>query len=369
VRNGANLFPIIGAVVALQALFPIASLATDGDDPEEHGKQAGEDRWVPSLAITSGVTIQQQDGSLLSGLLVDVNTPPDTPPVALQPECDAKNPQPSCPGPIPLDGDDLAVSPFVGGSLELMTPALPIPTRPRLFVSGEILPTFAVDRDLALDGDPGCVRGPEPDAKCMRDEDEPRPRDTGEDSLNGEGSSTSAQIDTLVFGASLGVAFPVRVGKRQLRIKPSVGWINYKVDAEALVVDASCNPVDECTVVKDENDIVVKNTLRERTLTASGSQRFNGIGPGLDIEMDAVRYGPLGVSLFMGGRAYAIVDDRTLSFGTEEFFGVQHIVPDDPTSPIVFGPETDVGAFEVKVDPWIFRAHVGIRFHWLGDEE
>ena len=52
-----------------------------------------------------------------------------------------------------------------------MTPALPIPTRPRLFVSGEILPTFASDRDLALEGDPGCVRGPEPDAPCARDED------------------------------------------------------------------------------------------------------------------------------------------------------------------------------------------------------
>jgi hypothetical protein len=361
VRNGANLFPIIGAVVALQALFPISSPATDGDDPEEHGKQAGEDRWVPSLAITSGVTIQQQDGSLLSGLLVDVNTPPDTPPVALQPECDEKNPQPSCPGPIPLDGDDLAVSPFVGGSLELMTPALPIPTRPRLFVSGEILPTFAVDRDLALDGDSGCVRGPEPDAKCMRDEDEPRPRDTGEDSLNGEGSSTSAQIDTLVFGASLGVAFPVQVGKRQLRIKPSVGWINYKVEAEGTVVDGACEPETSCTDVGSN-----KGYLRETILTASGSQRFNGIGPGLDVELDTGRFGPLGVSLFMGGRAYAIVGDRTISFGDSETFTDQ--ISDPGADPPV---KTDraTAQFEVEVDPWIYRAHVGIRFHWLGSQE
>ncbi len=57
--------------------------------------------------------------------------------------------------PVPLrgsvDGDDLAVSPFVGGVLELMTPALPIPTRPRLFVSGEVLPTFAFKRNVALE--------------------------------------------------------------------------------------------------------------------------------------------------------------------------------------------------------------------------
>ena len=35
--------------------------------------------------------------------------------------------------------------------------------------------------------------------------------------------------------------------------------------------------------------------LRETILTASDSQRFNGIGPGLDVEMDTGRFGPLGV--------------------------------------------------------------------------
>jgi hypothetical protein len=246
----------------------------------------------------------------------------------------------------PVDGNDLAVSPFVGGTLELMTPALPIPTRPRLFASGEILPTFASGHDLALEADPGCVRGPKPGAGCTRIPGaEPYP----ENAANGEGSVTSAEVDTLVFGASLGVAFPLRIGKRQLRIKPSVGWINYEVDAEGLVVDANCGPGDTALCTSD--------SLREVILSASDSQRFNGIGPGLDVEMDTVRYGPLGVSLFMGGRAYAIVDDRTISFGTEEIYDDQH------------GMDRATARFEVEVDPWIFRAHVGIRFHWLGSEE
>jgi len=145
------------------------------------------------------------------------------------------------------------------------------------------------------------------------------------------------------------VAFPARLGKRQLLIKPSVAWINYGLEAEGLVVDAICNPPNRC--------LVLGNSLRETTLTASGSQRFNGIGPGLDIEVNTGRYGPLGVSLFMGARAYAIVGDRSFSFETEETF-------DDP-----IGMDRAVGRFEVEVAPWMFRGHVGIRFSLLGNEE
>jgi hypothetical protein len=333
VRKGANVFRIIGAVVALRALFPIASLATDGGELGEPTKQAGEDRWVPSLAITSGVTIQKQEGFADSVLFEDMS-----------------------PNPISLrgfvNGDDLAVSPFVGGALELMTPALPIPTRPRLFVSGEILPTFASDRDLAVEGNTGCISGPEPDAPCARDPGGLSGVDFDENSANGQGTSTIAQVDTLVYGASLGVAFPVQVGKRPLRIKPSFGWINYKVEVDGLVVDAACGDPGSVPPSLSCNDF-----LREMILAANDSQRFNGIGPGLDVEMDTGRYGPLGVSLFMGARAYAILGDRTISFSTEETFVDQ------------LGTDRAVAQFEVEVDPWIYRAHVGIRFHWLGSEE
>jgi len=337
VRKGANLFgiifPIIGALVAFRAVYPSASLAADGGEANERAQQAGEDRWVPSLAITSGVTIQNQDGFANSVLFEDLN-----------------------PTPVPLrgmvDGNDVAVSPFVGGALEVMSPALPIPTRPRLFASGEILPTFATDRNLAIDGDPGCIRGPEPESPCARDEDGSRKTPFGESAANGQGTRTSAQVDTLVFGASVGVAFPLQIGRRPLRIKPSFAWINYKVDAEGLVSDAACAPTDQCTDTIGPPPSF--GFLRETILSANDSQRFNGIGPGLDVEMDTGQFGPLGISLFMGGRAYAIVGDRTISFGTTESF-------DD-----VIGTDVAAAQFEVEVDPWIYRAHVGIRFQWLG---
>jgi hypothetical protein len=342
-------------IVALGALLPAASLAVDDGEPEEHTKQAGEDRWVPSLAITGGVTIQEQDGSSNS-FLVDVNSD-STPLRGL------------------FEGSDTAVSPFVGGSLELMTPALPIPLRPRLFVSGEILPTFASDRDLAVEGDPGCVRGPEPTAPCAtkepRDEngDPIRARPFDEDNANGQGTNTITQVDTLVFGANLGVAFPVQFLDRQLRIKPSIGWINYKVEVDALVVNAACADVlripglptqfmGGCTDTTDSTGTPHEGFLRQpEALAASDSQRFNGIGPGLDVEMDAGRLGPLGVSLFVGGRAYAIVDDRTISFSATASYDDQ------------LGTDDATALFEAKVDPWMYRAHVGIRFHYLGNQD
>jgi hypothetical protein len=328
VRNGSNVYWIIGAIVATQTIISIASLANDGGESAKPNLQAGEDRWVPSLAITSGITIQQQKGSADSVVFEDMTPPP-----------------------IPLrgfvNGKDTAVSPFVGGVLELMAPALSIPTRPRLFASGEILPTFASDRDVALESDPGCIHGPRPGAKCLRDGGAAFP----ESAANGEGTRTSAEIDTVVFGASLGMAFPFQVGKRQLRIKPSVGWINYEVDAEGLVVSAKCG--------EGGDPVCTSDSLRETTLSASDSQRFNGFGPGLDVEMDTGRYGPLGVSLFLGGRAYAIVNDRTISFEAEEIF-------DDQDQ---YGMDRAVGRFEVEVDRWIYRAHMGIRVHWLGKEK
>jgi hypothetical protein len=346
VRKGATLFLRVVAVVALQALLPTDSLAKDGGELGDSPKQVGEDRWVPSLAITSGITIQQQTGFADSDIYKGMS-----------------------PTSMPLrgfvDGKDTAVSPFVGGTLELMAPALSIPTRPRFFVSGEILPTFASDRDVALEGDPGCIRGPAADDPCASSEDGSRRSPYPESGLNGQGTRTSTEVDTLAFAARLGAAFPVRIGKRQIRIKPFVGWINYEVDAEGLVVDGDCELDSECTDYTPLGGSTVNRFMREIVLSGNDSKRFNGIGPGLEIEMDTGHYGPLGVSLFMGGHAYAIVGDRTISFSSSQTYT-------DPISDTgVIPPESDraTAQFEAKVDPWIYRAHVGIRFHWLGDEE
>ena len=336
-QKGATVFRLVCALVALQLPFSGAALA--GEVADTVG-QAGEGRWVPSLAITGGATIQKVQGSVDSVLFH-----PETNPTA-----------------VPLqgafDGYDLAVSPFVGGSFEVMTPAIPIPLRPRLFMSGEIVPTFANERRPAVDKNPGCVRGPEVGAPCVMDIVGLLDRSFADDAAVGQGSLTTSQVDTLVYGASFGVAFPARIADRQIRIKPSAGWITYKVDSTGTVVDAACptfppqpqiNPNKCIPIVTDPQGF-----LRETTLMGSGSQRFHGIGGGLDIEMDTIRYGPLGVSLFLGARAYKVLGDRTIAFNAAQTFND------------VLGMDRAAAAWEVEVDPWMYRAHVGIRFQWLG---
>ncbi len=324
---------------ATVALAVCSALVAHAADAQSARRQAGEDRWVPSLALTAGFTIQPDHKGMGSSFIQD-NTNPTFPIPTLR---------------GPEDGNDTAVSPFVGGSFDLMTPALPIPTRPRIFIGGEILPTFAPGRDVAVQGDPKCVRGPEPGVPCARDEDGSRRRPFGETATNGTGTQVEARIGTMIYGAHIGVAFPFAFAERQFRVKPSFGWINFKVSGHGLVVDAACDPVSACTDYTPFPGLpTIPGFLRETRITARESQRFNAIGPGLDFEMDTGQFGPLGISLFIGGGAFVILEDRKISFQTTQTI-IDQLGNDDVT-----------GRFEVKIDQWIYRAHVGMRFQFIG---
>jgi hypothetical protein len=136
-------------------------------------------------------------------------------------------------------------------------------------------------------------------------------------------------------------------------VKPWAGWLSYELEATGFVVDAACNPVSTCTNVYPPGSPAV-GFLREAMLSGETSKRFHAIGPGLDVEADAGRFGPIGAALFLGGGAYAVLGGRTLSFGASESFNDS------------IGMDTATASFEVEVDPWVYRAHVGIRFQWLG---
>ena len=260
--------------------------------------------------------------------------------------------------PIPVRGDDLGAAPFVGFGFEIMTPALPIPTRPRFFFGGEVMPIFAEERNLARSGDPDCVRGPEPDAPCATEET-PGSRDSrfGENEAVGQGIRTSSEVDTLAWTAHVGLSFPFQIGERQLRFKPYFAWINYEVEGRGFTTNAACDPVTTCTNVFGAG--AEPGFLRQpESLTAKGSKHFNGIGPGVDLEVDTGRFGPLGSSLFLGGRFYRILGDRTLEFGTQQVFA-----PD----PVGFG-DVATARHSVEVNQWLYRVHVGFRLQWLGFE-
>jgi hypothetical protein len=336
-----NGWALWSAVVALLALLP----ATSGAQQERaKARQAGEARWVPSLAVISGVTIQSQEASVE---LFDSNFVLDED--------------------FSTVGDDVAVSPYVGANLELLSPALPLPGRPRLFVGAEILPTFGAERDVAKIGDPSGFRTPL-FTPPLPGEEVPRSGYT-ESGVLGQGSATAAQIDTLVLGAAVGVAFPFELRGRPLRVKPSFGWIRYKIDVEGRVLKVECLPfttpkgqpstacIDFDPAGPNAGNPFQPGFTREIVLGAQDSQSFNGIGGGLDIEMDAWRVGQFGISLFLGGRFYRTLGDRTVDLSDSASF-------DDD-----LGQDTFTANWSFEVDPWMYRAGLGLRFHWLGSQK
>jgi len=350
VRPAVNALLAWIALAALAASLPVAAGAQEPPRPAAPEPAEPDDRWVPSLAVTSGVLLQHQDGSVDACLFAN--------------PADATGACPA-PGSTPLrpssSGDDLAIAAFVGANLELMAPALPIPTRPRIFLAGEILPTFADDRSLAGEGAPGCVKGPEPLDVCASEEVLLPPRDTpyGQNAANGQGSVVTTTYDTLSFGANLGVAFPVEAGDRRVRIKPSFGWLNYEVEVSGRVVDATCNPTSSCTPFQPDapNGPILPGSLRETNLSGSDTRRFNAIGPGLDVEVDTGRYGPLGTSIFLGGRAYRTLGDRKIVITTTQVY---------PNDGLPLANQAVSARWDAEFGAWTYRVGVGLRVQWLG---
>jgi len=340
VRPRVNIVVAGIAALALQLSLPIAAIAQDA--PEA---QTDESRWIASLAVTSGVLLQGQYGSTDACLFAN--------PADLSGSCPAAGATQLRPG---TTANDLSIAAFVGPNLELLSPALPVPTRPRFFLSGEIIPTFSADRDLSSEGDPGCVRGTAPGAPCASDltPDTLPTSPYGQDDALGQGSLVTTSYDTMSFGANLGLAFPVQAGKRSLRIKPSFGWLSFKLDVTGSVVDAACQPTNQCTDVKNSAQ---PGLLRETQLYASDSNRYHAIGPGIDVEMDTGRFGPLGTALFIGGHAYRTLGDRTMKLTDSQVYG---------NDGLPLAGQAVSAEWTTEVNPWIFRAGVGLRVQWLG---
>jgi hypothetical protein len=345
-----NLFVIgLVGIAVLSGWFAAPASAAEEGEPEsaseaesasEEGARAGDHRWVPSLAIISGVTFQQQSATVVSsdsfGNPIGGRCPQDVrlmPGITTAADC-------------LVDGTQWAVSPYVGANLEILTPTLSLPGRPRIFLNGAVLPSFAPDREIALEGDPGEFEVPStiryPDTAVL-----------------GQGSSTTATLDTWVFAAAIGVAFPFEFKGRRLWAKPSVGWIRYKMDVQGLVRDVQCAPfppppaqvTTQCEDLPNQN---FTGFRRDVSLSASDSQWYDGVGPGFELEMMVGRFGPIGSSLFIDAHAYRILGDRSVFLSDSASF-------DD-----VLGTDDYNAAWSFEVDPWMLRAGAGVRFQWLG---
>lgn len=311
------------SVAALLTAMP-GGAAAEGPAAEVP-TQEGADRWVPSLSVISGITIQSWDGGVSSRICRGC-TFPNPASVQLRPT---------------VSGNDLDVTPYVGGSLELMTPELPIRTSPRLFLGGEIAASFGVDRRVANEGDPGTIGSPFPPGNPTLQ--------WSEDQAVGQGSVTSATRESPFYGAYAGIAFPFGFKGRQLRVRPGFAWMYYEVGITGKVSDAECLSNNRCNPNGTGGGF-----QRAIQLQGSAKESFNAIGPAIDLEMDTGRFGPIGSSLFLGGRAYYILGNRDI------------VAEDTQSYNDVLGNDQVQATWNLEVDPWLYRVNVGIRFQWLG---
>lgn len=300
--------------------------------------QDGADRWVASLAVISGVQVQEWDGTADSQICPGCSFSDPSPPI--------EDLRPSA------SGSDRDVSPYVGANVEFMSPELELPGRPRFFFGGEISGAFGAERSVALERDPGDLASPLPEGATQTP--------FSEEVVLGQGSKTNAQLDSLVYGAHIGVSFPLSFKGRALRVKPSFAWTRYKVDVQGAIVDAECQNAFGGTTNCNVNTPVFPGDLREIRLEGGKDDAFNGIGPGLDLELDTGRFGPLGSSLFFSSRFYRILGDRKIEFDASASFPNN----DGPGLP----PAETRAHFSYKMKPWAYRLGLGFRLQWLGSE-
>jgi len=356
-RSPVNRVVLLCCALVLSAGAPAWSAATARDaDPElteaeRRDREAG--RFAIGLAITSGMLINEQAGAFAP----DENVIAVPPCFRFQfpPNPNLCNGNPAG-GPIvdpapflaASEGTTNSLSPNVGLSLELMTPALDaipfipeLPGRPRAFVTAEILPTFADARTVMLQGSATEFILPENRVASSYPAS----------AIAGTGARLTAEVMTTVLAANLGVAFGFEMRDRLLRIKPSVGWIRWGVVAEGKALDAYKDDPVLPQISQFEPRFGANTRFVE--LTGRRSQFFHAVGPGLELEMELPRRGNVRPVLYASGFAYRTVTDQDFLF-REETTAV------DP-----LGEAEYFAQWSFAVADWSYRAAIGFRLRWV----
>jgi hypothetical protein len=316
------------------------------------------DRWVPSLSFSFEIARQKADGTVTTGPIRGAPFEPfDDAQDAFAPGngclmIDRRFTPPHfsrtgavCPtvrlDPTKLDRDDAgsntSVAPMVGASLELMAPRLLHGwLDPRLFAHGDGALAWGFERNLAGRGSPGNFTVP-PVAQAASDVEEL--------SIPGQGSRARWQLDRFVYSAGAGIAFTFKIFERTFRLKPSFEWIEVEQDfigvtRREVKLDAPVLP----------GNLTGLHDFRAISLNRVKTRTFDGIGPGLEIEVDTARLGPIQTSIFATGRGYHLFGNLDTTLTATNQFG--------ETATWSFSPEQ-----------WIVRAGVGIRFRWVPEAE
>lgn len=281
------LFVFVSAF-ALVLATSVASTARADGKPSE-----GVDRWVPELGISSGVLLYTGAAGIDSKFQ---NGTTDVRP--------------------PTTGRQTLAAPLIGGELGLMTPGFSsLPGKPRFFVRGGASWSFASEQDVAKEGNP----------KKLDTENPPSDANL----IDGQGSSLGVELKSPVYDAGAGAAFEFDAWGRTLRLRTSVEYMRQRLKVRGKVEEAR-------TIFGLPFFIEIRET---------DTESFDALGPGIELELDTMRYGSLMTSIFADGRAYHYLGNRKIDIsGT--------------------GDLNTTAQFKYKLDPWSYRAHVGFRIRW-----
>lgn len=290
-------------------LIPLAALAEDNP-------------WVPAFSAFGGVLTQKVDATATSN---------------------ATGRQ--------AQGDAEITYPLVGFSAELMTPHLPVPGRPALFLHGDVALSFSSAYYPATEGSPGNPGFYEVAVDVGYPPEQFKPQD-----LNGTGTQVGAEPESLEISAGVGIAFEMKLWDRTLRLRPSFEYRREQISYEFVLSNGVTYNPPICGATPDES--LFLNGCGLASLSAGAKKTFHSIGPGFEVEMDTARTGPLMLSLYVSAQAYRVLGSRN---ATIEMSGAY-----DPPPPEGSPANGTINATAtIEHEPWNYRGLVGLRFRWL----
>jgi len=237
-----------------------------------------------------------------------------------------------------IAGDVEMTYPLVGFSAELMSPELPIPTHPRVFIHADTAMSFSSTWKVAFEGKAGNPELPQPGPNIPATQ-------ISVTAVSGTGSQVTAEARPFEFSAGAGLSFEFEVWERTLRLRPSFEYRRETLEYSLLLSNAvTSNPIDRCDPYCSLAEI---GQNKRSTL--------HGIGPGVEIEMDAARAASLVFSVYASAQAYHYLGSRKTSISASG----NYTPPAEPSEePILFNAT-------VEQEAWSYRGLVGLRLRWL----
>jgi len=291
-----------GATPLLLAVF-LAVMATSAWAQKSDSDRG---RWLPSIAANAGVRVIQVDEASVSSIRGE------------------------------FVGDDDRLFGYLGGNFQIETPVLTERGGgPRLFARIGAATNFDTEDRVVNEGAPGeiIIRVIDNNGDGIPDA---RPLVAG---IEGRGSATGVKTESPTVTAGFGVDFELAALDRTIHIKPSIEWIWEEERIKTVLGYAESR-------AGDPSDCPCR-TLRARGIN---TESFYGLGPGIEIEVEAGRLGPLRLGVYAQSQAYYLFDRKKDIEATGDF-------SDGSGSLTVQSKYTR--------ERWDYRAGFGLRFHWL----